>query len=725
MQAARGRRSAEPGQRVSASVAITLFGLTVLLTAAYGPLYARVSPLSPHPFAFPGAASIGGLAFASMGLLVAVRQRRNPLGWVMLAAGVLLQAVSAAQLYALLAYRGGDGQTWAAPISVWLGSTLWAPGLGLLPVGLLLFPDGTLTSRRWRVALVAVIALNVIFVAALVAFVTWTMARGPISVGPDGQLAVLGDNSAAASSALGRLFIMTVPLFIASFVVGAAGLVVHTVQAHGERREQMKWFASAAAVGALGIAAFGVAQLATGSSSVLTHATAGFFILALSTLPVATAVAIFKYHLYDIDVVISRTFVYGTLAVLITGIYVGIAVGVGELVGSGGRPNLGLSILATAIVAVGFQPARAALQRMANRLVYGNRASPYQVLSEFSSQVAGSAAADEVLPRVARLLLRGTAAESATVWLRAGDSLRPAAEWPAAASNGHGALAVIDDALPALPNATRAVEVRHHGELLGALSVTKRRNESLTPVEEKLLDDIAHQAGLVLKNVGLTADLQRRLEELRASRQRLVSAQDAERRRLERNLHDGAQQHLVALKVKLGLAQMLAAKDPAKANATLEELKADADEALETLRDLARGIYPPLLAEKGLPTALRAQAQRATVDVSVDSDGVGRYSQDIEATVYFCVLETLQNIQKYADASHVVVRLRERDGTLQFDVSDDGRGFDPATVRRGTGLTNMLDRLDAIGGSLSITSHPGGGALVSGRVPVAVGQVVA
>ena len=717
MQAARARPSGVAAERFSAGVAITVFGLAVLLTAAYGPLYARASPWSPHPFAFPGAASIGGLAFASMGLLVAVRQRRNPLGWVMLTAGVLLEFVATAQLYALLGSRGGSGPTWVAAISVWLGSTLWAPGLGLLAVGLLLFPDGSLTSRRWRLALGAVIALNVIFVAALVAFVTSTMAQGPITVGTDGQLAVLS-SSAVTSSGLGRLFIMAVPLLIAGFVIGAAGLVIHTIQADGERREQMKWFASAAAVGTVGIAAFAVAQIATGSSSVATHATSGFFILALSTLPVATAVAIFKYHLYDIDIVINRTFVYGTLAVLITGIYVGIAVGIGELVGSGGRPNLGLSILATAIVAVGFQPARAALQRVANRLVYGNRASPYQVLSEFSSQVAVSAAADEVLPRVARLLLEGTAADSATVWLRAGDSLRPAAEWPVAAGNGGGTLAVIGDVLPPLPSATRAVEVRHHGELLGALSVTKRRNDSLTPVEEKLLDDLAHQAGLLLKNVGLTADLQRRLEELRASRQRLVSAQDAERRRLERNLHDGAQQHLVALKVKLGLAQMLAARDPAKANATLEELKADTDEALETLRDLARGIYPPLLAERGLQTALEAQARRATVEVSVDADGIGRYAQAIEATVYFCVLEALQNVQKYAEAAHVTVSVREDGRELRFEVRDDGHGFDVERAKRGAGLTNMEDRLDSLEGSLQIASLLGRGTTVAASIPL-------
>ena len=232
------------------------------------------------------------------------------------------------------------------------------------------------------------------------------------------------------------------------------------------------------------------------------------------------------------------------------------------------------------------------------------------------------------------------------------------------------------------------------------------------------MDDLAHQAGLVLKNVGLTADLQARLEDLRASRQRLVAAQDGERRRLERNLHDGAQQHLVALKVKLGLVELLATRDPDKAKATIVELKHDADEALETLRDLARGIYPPLLADKGLAAALQSQAAKATLPVRVDADGIGRYPQETEAALYFCTLEALQNVQKYAAASDVLVRLRDGGEELLVEVSDDGRGFNLATVTRGAGLTNMEDRLDALGGRLQITSAPGEGTTLRAMVPI-------
>jgi signal transduction histidine kinase len=223
----------------------------------------------------------------------------------------------------------------------------------------------------------------------------------------------------------------------------------------------------------------------------------------------------------------------------------------------------------------------------------------------------------------------------------------------------------------------------------------------------------------VLKNVGLTAELLARLEDLRASRQRLVAAQDEERRRLERNLHDGAQQNLVALKVKLGLAEAFAEKDPARAKVLVGELKDDADEALETLRDLARGIYPPLLADKGLTAALESQARKATLPVEVSADGIGRYPQDVEAALYFCVLEALQNVQKYANAKHVMVRLGDRDGMVTLEVVDDGDGFDPATRPRGSGLTNMSDRLDALGGWVEVQSQPGAGATLRGGIPAA------
>lgn len=658
------------------------------------------------------------LTFAAVGVVIGLRRPEHPVGWLFLFTAVVMGIGGVANQYGRLAAVTDPslpGAVWGLWIYNWFEQLVYPSGAAALT--LLYLPDGRLPSPRWRT-----------LIGAAVFFTPLTVLLGMFSYGSLSGLSGAA-HAPTLNSPIGWLNLSGVAeqiLFLGATVVlliAAVSPLVKLRRSSGEAREQVRWIVYAVLVSALleGVvtllgALLPDAPFVGGSNpAVLYVALFGFGI----ALPVATFVAIMKYHLYDIDIIIGRTLVYGSLAVLITGVYVAIAVGVGELIGSGGKPNLGLSILATAIVAIGFQPARERLQRVANRLVYGKRATPYQVLSEFSSQVAGSYAADEVLPRMAHVLEEGTGAETATVWLRSGSELHAAATWPQPdAASFTPSIPLANGALPALHGVTRAVEVRHQGELLGALSVVKRRGESLTPVEEKLLDDLAHQAGLVLKNVGLTADLQLRLEELRASRQRLVSAQDAERRRLERNLHDGAQQHLVALKVKLGLAEMLAAKDPQRAKQTLEQLRADTDEALETLRDLARGIYPPLLAEKGLAAALQSQARKATLPVTVDADGVGRYSQDVEATVYFCVLEAMQNVQKYADATAATVRLRHRDGALTFEVEDDGRGFDVEHAKKGAGLTNMQDRLDAIGGRLVIERREPLGTRVAALLPV-------
>jgi len=391
-------------------------------------------------------------------------------------------------------------------------------------------------------------------------------------------------------------------------------------------------------------------------------------------------------------------------------------VGIGAAIGQGSKPNLGLSILATAVVAVAFQPVRERVQRFANHLVYGRRATPYEVLSEFSSRMAGAYESQDLLPRMARILGEGTGAVSTRVWLKVGDELRAEATWPAAEDSP--ALPMADGALPTIPEASLALPVRHRGDLLGALSLIKSPGERLTPTEEKLAADLASGAGLVLRNVRLTEELLHRLEELRASRQRLVAAQDAERRRLERNIHDGAQQQLVALAVKIRLARQLGTKDPGKANDMLEQTEAEITQALEDLRDLARGIYPPLLADRGLVVALSGQVRRSPVPVEIHAEGVGRYPQESEAAVYFCCLEALQNVAKYANASSAWIRLAEGDEDLTFQVSDDGVGFDPGARGYGTGLQGMADRLAALGGELRVDSELGGGTTVHGRLPV-------
>jgi signal transduction histidine kinase len=288
-----------------------------------------------------------------------------------------------------------------------------------------------------------------------------------------------------------------------------------------------------------------------------------------------------------------------------------------------------------------------------------------------------------------------------------GDELRPAAVAP----EGEIPLpvAILGDVLPSLPG-DAAVEVRDQGEILGALSVESSPNDPMNPSKDRLVRDLASQAGLVLRNVRL-------IEELRESRRRIVTAQDERARKLERNIHDGAQQQLVALAVKIRLAEQLADRDPATVRQILSELEGDAKGALDDLRDLARGIFPPLLADAGLGAALEAQARKSPLPVEFSIDGIRRYPQEVEAAVYFCVLEAMQNVAKYASASGARISLAESNGYLTFLVEDDGVGFDPSRAR-GAGLANMRDRVEALGGDVVVRSSAGTGTMVRGQVPV-------
>ena len=367
-----------------------------------------------------------------------------------------------------------------------------------------------------------------------------------------------------------------------------------------------------------------------------------------------------------------------------------------------------MPIVIGVILAVGFMLIRTRARRWANRVVYGKRATPYEVLSEFAERVGETYSTEDVLPRMVQLLGEASGARTARVWLRIGNEMRVEASWPPGAAIPSG-VAVRAEELPDFGD--EAFEVKHQGELLGALTVSPAADDPMNPTKEKLIRDMAAQAGLVLRNVRL-------IEDLRESRRRIVSAQDERARSLERNIHDGAQQQLVALSVKLRLAEGLVERDPEKTRAILADLQVQATETLGDLRDLARGIYPPLLADKGLPAALEAQARRSTVPVTVHPDGVGRYGPDVESAVYFCCLEALNNVAKYAEASTVEIHLAHANGELRFDVTDDGHGFDPSTTDHGTGLQGMADRLDAIGGSIEVNSAPGQGTRVAGRLPV-------
>ena len=511
-------------------------------------------------------------------------------------------------------------------------------------------------------------------------------------------------------------------ILISAFLAGAA-IIVRFWGASGEVRQQIKWlvFVGVAFMVEFVIGIVLSVILGDRSSAADTLGNVLFavwFITLLGGIPIAFGVAILKYHLYDIDLVLRKTLVFGVLAVFITAVYVVVVVGLGSLLSD----TLFLRIAATALVAVAFQPVRDRANRLANRLVFGERATPYEVLARFGERVGETYASDDVLPRIARVVAEGTGAGRSDVWLRLGDRLTLAASWPV--SEPDMSFAIEGDELPPL-DADRVAPVRHQGELLGAIAVTKAASEPLAAGEAELLDRLAEQAGLVLANARLTADLEARLmqiahqaADLRSSRQRIVAAQDEERRRLERNIHDGAQQHLVALAVKLRLAKTALQKDPEHGRRMLAEIRGEVDAALDTLRSLALGIYPPLLEEQGIAAALAAQYLRSSLPVRMHADGIGRYPIELEAAVYFCTLEALQNAAKYAHASAITISFREREGTLEFSVADDGIGFDPDSNGTGTGIQGIRDRISVFGGDAEIESSPGRGTMVRGRVPL-------
>jgi len=306
---------------------------------------------------------------------------------------------------------------------------------------------------------------------------------------------------------------------------------------------------------------------------------------------------------------------------------------------------------------------------------------------------------------MAHVLGEAVGADDATVWLRVEGTDRAVASWSRTGAGPHH------------PDVYRA-DVIHRGESLGALSVAMPANDPMTPAKARLVDDLAGQTGLVLSNARLTEALRARLEDLRAAQKRLVAAQDHERRRLERNIHDGAQQQLVALQVRQRLAEQLIEGDPAGAKRLLADLQTDTANALEDLRDLARGIYPPLLADKGLAAALGAQARKSALPATVDTDGLERFPQEVEAAAYFSCLEAMQNAAKYAEASLVSIRLWQANGSLLFEIADDGAGFDPASTGYGTGLQGIADRLGALDGVLTVVSAPGQGTRITGSLPV-------
>jgi signal transduction histidine kinase len=410
--------------------------------------------------------------------------------------------------------------------------------------------------------------------------------------------------------------------------------------------------------------------------------------------------------------------------------------------------RLALSMAAAAIAALIYGPARQRLGQIANRIVYGEREAPDAVLRTFGSRLSRAVPMDELLLQVAESLRKTLALSAAEVWTGSGGRLERTVSVPdvpvthlrlndeeqlVVARAGVTGTAWLEVWLPAIlegreGSILRVAPTTHSGQVLGLIvAVRPPGGDQFTTDDDTMLTELARQVGLALHNVELDSALQESLEEvrrqadeLRASRARIVAASDAARREIERNLHDGAQQHLVALAVNVRLARKLAETDPESSFELLDQLGLDLQDAVQELRALAHGIYPPLLIDRGLEEALRAAAGRAALPTEVEAVDLVRYSPETEAAIYFCCMEALQNAGKHAgEGSSATVRVWRDGDQLAFEVADTGAGFDMKGVAgKGAGFVNMSDRVGAVGGTLQVDSAVGQGTTIAGKVPI-------
>ncbi len=648
-------------------------------------------------------------------------------------AGMILTARRPGERLGLLVLVGtGAGAVAAATDAAVLGgsdSTLFelgrALGIAVLPAValhvLLALPTGELVRRTHRNAVITG------YVVAVVIGIAIWLADPPVPL---------------------WLVLLEAALAV---LVGAGLSNARYRGARGQERQRMQWFGWAVTVAAEVTLVTIALRLFVGwpdhSGDVAAAATV--------MIPLSLMFSTSKRLLPQVDKLLAHTVSLTGLTGVVVGVYLVIVLGLGRVPSDDERTILLLSMVAAGIAALLYLPTRARLTAFSNRLVYGEQYAPDEALRTFGSRLSRAIPLDELLLQLAESLRKTLVLDSAEVWTGSSGVLERTVSVP---DRGHAQLTISETEQPVVARAgvvgpawlaiwlsrllegregklVRVAPIAHSGELLGLLVVQRPGDaETFASDDESALAELARQVGLALHNVQLDSALQesleevkRQAEELRASRSRVVAAADAERRKIERDLHDGAQQHLVALAVSVRLARQLADSDPGATKEMLDQLGADLQEAVQELRNLAHGIYPPLLMDRGLEAALGAAAGRAALPTAVEADGIGRYPQQVEAAIYFCCLEALQNAGKHAgEGAEATITLREEEGKLFFEVADTGAGFDMGSAAaKGHGFVNMSDRIGAIGGSVRFESTPGAGTKVGGSVPIGAEQTAA
>lgn len=645
-----------------------------------------------------------GPATAVLGYLIVTRRTEHVIGFILIAIGLTHTSTLLVDVYGSLSWQLLEHPLPLARWIVWFPWSARAPALELLGLVFLLFPSGRLPSRLWLPLAWVVIAQSTLhFVGSAFGaypyYFTWGewITVEKVRVLP----AAVVDTLRLLPDLADRASRFILPLCLLA-------LVVRYRHAENADRRQITWVLAGGALFYLFLfhteAIGGLLGLKPDPPE-CAQCIPWAWTIGLCSLPACVAVAVFRHRLWATDVVINKAIVFSMLTAFVGGTYVLIVVVLGRLIGNVGEANLGLSIAATAIVAVAFQAVRERVTLLANRVVYGERATPYEALSAFARQIQGSLSLHDVLPRMAEETARGLGAQRVDVQLKLPSSEQRIASWP-------------DDA-PI--EADHTIPVIYRSERLGEIAVQMPPGTAFGTRELTVLEDLAAQAGLAMHNVLLTEELQqhaRSLEtqaiELRASRERIVMAQDEQRRRIERDLHDGAQQRLIGLGLKLRMLQdSLNGASPVLTEQA-EQARSETTKALDELRDLARGLHPSVLTDEGLRSALEYLAERSPVRVTVACDD-RRLSKTVEATVYFVVSEALANVSKYATASHVSVDVQVSDRSVNVEVRDDGIGG--ANTSNGTGLRGLADRVAALDGAFTVESPAGQGTLVRAEIP--------
>jgi len=616
------------------------------------------------------------VALGALGALVAHRRPDNPIGWLLLGTAILRQ-LSMLEAVVDVAIADGAKITWQ---HVFVRG-LWPSGFtfALLALAIVIFPSGRLPSPRWRPAVWLVAVMGIVDIVAFNLYPAFDARRVLAESGPVPSLVPMTDwgplsfdRHVRRLSELDLLQAVFIAMLVAILALAASAQVHRWRRGTHDERQQVKWLTPALILWAVGLTAtvppFGMPL--------------EWLTLMVLPLPVFMAIAILYHRAYDIDLIISRTLVYGALSIGIFVTYALITAGLG--VAAESRFPVEVAIALTAVLTLAFQPARRWLQRLADRWVFGERPSPLEAVARLDVG-AGDGSSTELIAHLADTVRIVGRLSWAIVELDSG---------PAQLSGE------VTDQVAA------TVAIEHGGGRFGEIRCGAKLRGRFGDADADLLQALASQAALVLSNARMAS--------------RLVQAQEVERRRIERNIHDGAQQELVALIAKLSIARTEVRHGRIE-EGTLEELQQDAGHILTELRSLAQGIHPTVLTDGGLVEAVEDRCRRVPLDVVVDAAPElrdRRFDDDVEGASYFFVIEALTNVLKHADAKNACVGIRSVDLELQLRVSDDGVGFDPSHARL-RGLVGLSDRFRALGGRISYRSQPGRGTVLQGSLPVA------